>query len=183
MGMWAAALLVVTLQAASGTSGSLNEMAVNAGQTAAVATRQDKFDAGLQAASNETILIAGDIRLESLAALAVGGERFERRRFEITIRSRQGLTVHAEACIFADMLADADWEGTCFLLPVRAFDRQQAELLKAADVVPSDPVAQKLLRTLMVEANPLLRPARRVIGFYPGLALRVAIDRYPEADL
>ncbi len=149
--------------------------------TALLLALQGPGPGGNGAAARETMLVAGSIRLEQMDL----GERTRvERRFELVIQRRNGRAVQVEACLFADLIQDRTWNGDCFYLPVTAFDADDTgPLVNAAHLVPSDPLAQRILRLIMIEGNATLRPARRILGLAPGVPIQVRVESFPEIDL
>ena len=134
------------------------------------------------AVPSETVLIFGRVRMAH--GLHHEPSRIDSRRFEVNFKRRNGKTVGAQACLFADMMADQDWDGGCFPLTLLPGDESIAALaISAQEMTPVDRPAQRLLRMLAADAAAHLPPARRIIGFDPDVSFTVLSEKFSEADL
>lgn len=134
------------------------------------------------AVPSETVLIIGRVRMAQ--GLQREDSRIDSRRFEVNLKRRNGKTVSAQACLFADMVADQDWDGGCFRLTLLPDDESIAvQAISAQEMTPVDRPAQRLLRLLASGAAAQLLPARKIIGFDPDTSFTVLTEKFIEADL
>jgi hypothetical protein len=134
------------------------------------------------AVPSENIVISGRVRLAHMTKQQQG--EIESRKFEVTLRRRNGKTVTAQACLFADLIDDTDWDGGCFTLPFTQGDESIAvQAVSRGEMMPVDQPAQHLLRLLAAEAADQLGATRRVIGFDLDTPFFIQSERFSEADL
>jgi hypothetical protein len=129
---------------------------------------------------DEHVLITGRIQL---TGKLVQNKTPESRRFEVTIARRAGVAVTAQACLFADLARDREWNGACFPLDLKRIAEALGEgHLKENALAPVDASAQRLLRLIAEESRSVM-PERRVLGYDADREIDLYVSRFTEADL
>ncbi len=131
---------------------------------------------------SEIVLVSGRVRVAR--GVAQEKARIDSRKFEVAFLRRNGKTISAQACLFADLIEDQDWDGGCFRLTLLPQDESIAtQAVSTKELAPVDPPAQRLLRMLAADTEAQRYPERRIIGFDPQAPFTIHTESFPEADL